>query len=321
MAGLSIGLPPLILQWAQVTSYVDESGCREPSVAWSLSPSSRLSHPLPAPSSTFNFKLSGEDRSTTRLSSSKKDLERLSLRGSQGAAHPPPIHLVIMVTATLHPLRAYPIANAPLLDQGSPFSINGGACVAMVGKDCVGIACDLRLGMQALTVSNHFPKIFNYGDVYLGLTGLATDVSTVADLFRYKVNMYRLREERAISPQTMANLVSSSLYERRFGPYFVSPVVAGINPTTGKPFICGFDSIGCIDFAKDFIVSGTASDQLFGTCEGLWEPDLGPEDLFETISQALLNAVDRDALSGWGAHVYIIEKDKVTKRLLKGRQD
>lgn len=47
----------------------------------------------------------------------------------------------------------------------------------------------------------------------------------------------------------------------------------------------------------------------------------GAEDLFETISQALLNAVDRDALSGWGAHVYIIEKDKVTKRLLKGRQD
>lgn len=46
-----------------------------------------------------------------------------------------------------------------------------------------------------------------------------------------------------------------------------------------------------------------------------------PEDLFETISQALLNAVDRDALSGWGAYVYIIEKDKVTKRKLKGRQD
>lgn len=47
----------------------------------------------------------------------------------------------------------------------------------------------------------------------------------------------------------------------------------------------------------------------------------GPDELFETISQSLLNAVDRDALSGWGAHVYIIEKDKVTKRLLKGRQD
>jgi 20S proteasome subunit beta 3 len=210
----------------------------------------------------------------------------------------------------------------------------------MVGKDCVAIACDLRLGLQSLTVSNNFPKIFQYApSCYLGLTGLATDVSTVSDLFRYKVNMYRLREERNISPQTLANLVSSSLYERRFGPYFISPVLAGINHTTGKPFICGFDSIGCIDFAKDFIVGGTASDQLFGTCEGLWEPDLvcsssicwstssvltyrqGPDELFETVSQALLNAVDRDALSGWGAHVYIVEKDKVTKRLLKGRQD
>lgn len=144
----------------------------------------------------------------------------------------------------------------------------------MVGKDCVAIACDLRLGVQSLTVSNNFPKIFSYGDVYLGLTGLATDVSTVSDLFRYKVNMYRLREERNISPSTMANLVSSSLYEKRFGPYFISPVIAGLDQKTGKPFICGFDSIGCIDFAKDFIVSGTASDQLFGTCEGLWEPDL-----------------------------------------------
>lgn len=145
----------------------------------------------------------------------------------------------------------------------------------MVGKDCVAIACDLRLGMQSLTVSNNFPKIFNYGpSTFLGLTGLATDVSTVSDLFRYKVNMYRLREERNIAPQTLANLVSSSLYEKRFGPFFVSPVIAGINSTSGKPFICGFDSIGCIDFAKDFIVSGTASDQLFGTCEGLWEPDL-----------------------------------------------
>jgi len=204
----------------------------------------------------------------------------------------------------------------------NPFSINGGACVAMVGKDCVAIACDLRLGMQALTVSNNMPKIFGYGDaVYLGITGLATDVATVSDLFRYKVNMYRLREERNISPQTLANLVSTTLYERRFGPYFVGPVVAGINHKTGQPFICGFDSIGCIDFAKDFIVSGTASDQLFGMCESLWEEGLNPDELFETISQALLSAVDRDALSGWGAHVYIIEKDKVTKRLLKGRQD
>lgn len=67
--------------------------------------------------------------------------------------------------------------------------------------------------------------------------GSSTDLRT-------KVNMYRLREERDIEPETFTNLVSSYLYQRRFGPYYVSPVVAGINNRTGKPFIAGFDSIG-----------------------------------------------------------------------------
>ncbi|KAF8438738.1 nucleophile aminohydrolase [Terfezia claveryi] len=125
-----------------------------------------------------------------------------------------------------------------------PFSLDGGACVAMVGKNCVAIACDLRLGKQALTVSNNYPKIFSYGDTYLGITGLATDIETVSTDLRTKVNMYRLREERDIEPETFTNLVSSYLYQRRFAPFYVSPVVAGINNRTGEPFIAGFDCIG-----------------------------------------------------------------------------
>ena len=36
---------------------------------------------------------------------------------------------------------------------------NGGSVVAMVGKDCVAIASDLRMGNQALTVDTNFPKV------------------------------------------------------------------------------------------------------------------------------------------------------------------
>ncbi|ODQ77667.1 hypothetical protein BABINDRAFT_163381 [Babjeviella inositovora NRRL Y-12698] len=205
--------------------------------------------------------------------------------------------------------------------MSDPNSINGGSAVAMVGKDCVAIACDLRLGNQSLGLANNFEKVFQLGHTFLGLTGLASDVTTLSETFRLKTNLYKMREERTIEPETFANLVSSTLYEKRFGPYFVGPIVAGINSQTKKPFICGFDLIGCIDFAKDFIVSGTASDQLYGMCEALYEPNLEPEDLFETISQALLNAVDRDALSGWGAVVYIVTKDQVVRKVLRTRQD
>ena len=57
---------------------------------------------------------------------------------------------------------------------------NGAAIVAMVGKNCVAIAADRRLGVQAQTVSTTFQKIFQLNDtLFVGLPGLATDVHTV----------------------------------------------------------------------------------------------------------------------------------------------
>lgn len=194
--------------------------------------------------------------------------------------------------------------------------------MAMRGKDCVAIAADRRFGIQAQTVSMDFQKVFEMGPkLYVGLPGLATDVQTVAQRLKFRLNLYELRENRSIKPKTFMSVVSNLLYERRFGPYFVEPVIAGLDPKTNEPFICNLDLIGCPMITDDFVVGGTCTEQLYGMCESLWVKDLGPEDLFETISQALLNAVDRDAVSGWGAIVHIIEKDKVTTKTLKARMD
>ncbi|XP_013379566.1 proteasome subunit beta type-3 [Lingula anatina] len=204
----------------------------------------------------------------------------------------------------------------------SIMSYNGAAIMAMTGKDCVAIASDLRFGIQAQTVSMNFQKVFEMGPrLYIGLAGLATDVQTVAQRLKFRINLYELRENRRIKPKTLMSVVSNLLYERRFGPYFTEPVIAGLDPKTGQPFIASLDLIGCPMITEDFVVSGTCSEQMYGMCESLWEPDMSPEVLFEAISQALLNAVDRDAVSGWGAIVHIIEKDKVTTKTLKARMD
>ncbi|CAH0548767.1 unnamed protein product [Brassicogethes aeneus] len=199
---------------------------------------------------------------------------------------------------------------------------NGGAMVAMKGDKCVSIAADKRFGIQAQTITCDFKKVFDMGPrLYVGLPGLATDVQTVMEKLRFRKNLYELKENRTMTPEVFGAMLSSMLYEKRFGPFFVEPVIAGLHPTTHEPFICNMDLIGCINQPDDFVVGGTASAQLYGMCEALWEPNLGPEDLFETTAQALINAFDRDAISGWGATVYIIEKDKVTVRDIKTRMD
>mgnify|MGYP004716726619 CR=1 FL=1 len=125
-----------------------------------------------------------------------------------------------------------------------------------------------------------------------------------------------------MDPNAAAEVVSSRRYAGRFVAWVVGPLVAGINSTTGEPSVCSFDSIGSMDVSHDFVVTGTATNQLYGMAESLYEKDMSPEQLFETISQTLLCAADRDAITGSGGLVYVIEKNgKDTKKLLKSRQD
>ncbi|KAK9846266.1 hypothetical protein WJX81_000387 [Elliptochloris bilobata] len=204
----------------------------------------------------------------------------------------------------------------------SIFEYNGAAIIAMAGKECVAIGSDLRLGVQFQTLATDYKKVYRIHDkLYIGLAGLSTDAQTLFHRFVFKHNMYKLREERDMKPATFSQMVSSTLYEKRFGPYFVSPVIAGLDPDTSEPYLAGMDTIGAIETAKDFMVAGTAPDSLYGMCESMWRPNMEAEELFETVSQCLQSGSDRDALSGWGAVVFVITKDEVIARTLKGRMD
>ncbi|XP_016129166.1 proteasome subunit beta type-3-like [Sinocyclocheilus grahami] len=162
----------------------------------------------------------------------------------------------------------------------SIMSYNGGAVMAMRGKECVAIASDRRFGIQAQLVTTDFQKIFPMGDrLYIGLAGLATDVQTVSQRLKFRLNLYELKEGRQIKPKTFMSMVSNLLYERR--------------SHTGR------EMQRCV--------------------HRLMKSE--SQDLFETISQAMLNAVDRDAVSGMGVVVHVVEKDKITTRTLKARMD
>ena len=202
---------------------------------------------------------------------------------------------------------------------------NGSGVVAMAGKNCVAIASDMRFGVQQQTLSGDLHKVFRMHEkCYIGMAGLITDMQTLESKLNFRIKMYELREERKIKPSVFSNLVSTMLYESRFGPWFIEPVVCGLEDKGGEknvPYLCAMDLIGAPVYTDDFVVSGTCSEQLYGVCEAMYKPNMEPEDLFETVSQCLLAAVDRDCLAGWGAIVHIITPDGVTSRQLKSRQD
>lgn len=52
--------------------------------------------------------------------------------------------------------------------------------------------------------------------LYIGLTGLASDVISVDQLLKFRCNLFKLKENRELTPEMFSGLVSTMLYEKRF---------------------------------------------------------------------------------------------------------
>lgn len=73
-------------------------------------------------------------------------------------------------------------------------------------------------------------KVYQMGDhLFIGFSGLQSDAITFSQDLKYEVNLYKLREHRDISPKAFTALVQDKLYARRFAPYFVESVIAGLD--------------------------------------------------------------------------------------------
>lgn len=197
----------------------------------------------------------------------------------------------------------------------------GGSSLAMVGKDAIVITADKRFGNQASTLHSNFTRLYKITDrIILSLTGFVPDCQILYKILRKHVNMFALNQQREIEPDEFTSLLSYILYSRRFSPYIISPLIVGFD-RENKPHVYTMDLIGCVSTHKDFASTGTAANNLTGISDVLYTDEMETEDLFVTTMQAFLNAIDRNALSGWGASSIILTPTKRIHREVKTRQD
>lgn len=197
----------------------------------------------------------------------------------------------------------------------------GGSIMAMAGKGCVAIIADHRLGNGFIMVSKRFRRVFPLTPrTYVGFGGFTPDAQHLLDKLKTRVQLFRLDEGRDIEPDELANLISYMLYAHRASPLYVSPIVAGLR-ADGTPYVCGMDCLGSKTEPGTFVVGGTAEHNLAGMCEALYAENMDADRLFTATGQAFLNAVGRDALSGWGAECIVITPERRIERELKGRCD
>ena len=119
--------------------------------------------------------------------------------------------------------------------------------------------------------------------VYVGLTGFNADTTTVLNELRTHQKIYEMREQRPIAPKVcdltitnleknplkvLASYFSWMLYKRRFGPYLIEPIVAGLNKQN-VPYIAHMDVVGNLTEPEDYLVAGTGGELAMSLCEGV----------------------------------------------------
>ncbi|EED90210.1 predicted protein, partial [Thalassiosira pseudonana CCMP1335] len=183
---------------------------------------------------------------------------------------------------------------------------NGGSILAMSGRNSVAIAIDARfgLGMQTIATMNTDNDDASDGNPRIVLLPNSNTLLAWTGLYGDGISF--AEEMNKMSPRAITMLVSHLLYRRRSAPYYVEPVVVGLENVRVPPYLVTTDMLGAQSTSTSFVCSGVASRSLHGTAEALWRPNLEGEELVEVCGRAFVSALERDCLSGYGAVVYLI---------------
>ena len=201
---------------------------------------------------------------------------------------------------------------------------NGSGLVAMKNEQCAIIVSDTRYGESLLTMGTKAQKIYQItSKCVVGLGGLITDCQTFSNKLKYEARMYKLIHERELSPKSVASVMQKLLYEKRFGPYFIDPLVAGVDDN-GVTYIAGMDIIGSTECPDHFVASGTSADMITGIAESVaqhLEPDTPPKYVLEQAVEACRSGLNRDCIAGWGMRACLITKEAMTWHDFEMRMD
>lgn len=219
------------------------------------------------------------------------------------------------------PLRAVAAlaALASLAYASDPLSYHGGSILAMAGKDAAVLVLDKRIGAGNNLVGDECCRVLEAGPrSLLAVRGIQGDVQSLLEDVAARLRLRRLEEgdQAAREPKTLASLVSVMLYGQRAkggAPgYAVEPVICGID-RDGAPYLCAQDGLGARMTSQTFVVAGTASQSLYGSCEALYRPDLATDELVEAACGAMSAGLDRDCLAGRDVSVHVVTCDGVRR--------
>ncbi|KAJ2373297.1 Proteasome subunit beta type-6 [Coemansia sp. RSA 2611] len=212
----------------------------------------------------------------------------------------------------------------------SPYVDTGGTSLAIAGDDFVLVASDTRQSDGFNINTRYDSKAIELSNKTVLATSICSaDGKRLTEVLEQKAQLYFHKHEKHIGTKALAQLLSNTLYSRRMFPYYVFPILAGID-SDGKGAAYSYDALGNMQLVT-YIAFGSAS--------ALVQPFLDNQVGFKnqrgadssrrlTREQAMMVAIDaftgateRDIYTGDHLEIYIVDANGVHKEVRELKRD
>ena len=156
-----------------------------------------------------------------------------------------------MTTPHTHPyqLTATPSASSSIRQHASwsPYDDNGGTVVAVAGDTYCIVAASTRLSTGYSILTRNQTKVLRLSDTcMIASAGMQADRQALHKMLHTRHVQYQFSHRKSMSANAVAQLLSTTLYHKRFFPYYTFNLCCGLDEE-GRGAIYSYDAIGSFE--------------------------------------------------------------------------
>ena len=170
------------------------------------------------------------------------------------------------------------------------------------------LAAEKRLAYRGFIVTKKTKKVFKISDsIGAACAGMVADMQELIRSIKSIIKLKELREEVPTPVNSVAKLTSALLFQHRLSPYITQVMIGGY---VGKPEIYSLDPLGSL--VKDNCIAlGSGTAVAMGVLESQYKENMTEEEAQELVIHSIKAAVGRDAASGDGVDMLVIDKSGI----------
>ncbi|CAM0952211.1 unnamed protein product [Alopecurus aequalis] len=210
---------------------------------------------------------------------------------------------------------------------------NGGTCVAIAGADYCVVAADTRLSVGYNILTRDHSKICELADkCVIASSGFQGDIKALQKNLSAKELLYQHQHNKRMSCPAMAQLLSNTLYYKRFFPYYAFNVLGGLD-SEGKGCVYSYDAVGSYE-RTGYSAQGTGSTLIMPVLDNqLKSPSpllvpardavtpLSESEAVDLVKDVFASATERDIYTGDKVEIVVINKAGTRREYIELRKD